>query len=273
MTSQKRKESSLDSPEEADSDGKQDAQWKRKKPLDGWLTSKPVQKTKPEPFGRSSILRDKDSTFLAFASQAESLHDIKKLREYVIEVANDDFAPDEPASHVAHGARFLTLKAGKHGLDQSDFEVRTNSQDDGEERAGATIVNALAHANACDVVVCVSRWFGGTMLGPRRFDDIKQVALEALHDLRDQEALAEAIQTLRAKDNDIWEHLKRLNRLEGKMPPSPPDEDYGKLDLKKARRLDTARTARIANIQSRIMKLEKDDKDDLPDLPISKTAE
>ena len=148
---------------------------KKHKPLDGWLAVGPVKR--PRPFGISSCvtssstglplnpvfrpLQDKDSTFLAYAAQAESAHDIKRVREYVVEQANEDFHPNEPASHVAHGARFLSLKPGRSGLDESHFEVSLNMENDGEDKAGRTIVDALAGANACDVIVCVSRWFGG----------------------------------------------------------------------------------------------------------------
>ena len=109
-------------------------------------------------------MQDKDSTFIAYAALAESVQDIKRTREYVVEQANGEYRPDEPASHVAHGARFLSLIQGKSGLNESHFEVALHLENDGEDRAGRTIVDALAGANACDVVVCVSRWFGGDLL-------------------------------------------------------------------------------------------------------------
>lgn len=56
--------------------------------------------------------------------------------------------------------RILTLKTGRSGLKEEDFEVKTYREDDGENRAGMTIVDTLAHG-AVDVVVVVSRWFGG----------------------------------------------------------------------------------------------------------------
>jgi len=112
--------------------------------------------------------------FIGYAAPAESTQDIKKLREYVIQVANEDFRPDEPPSHVAHGARMLSLKPGKSGLDESHFTVALHSENDGEANAGRTIIETLGEAKACDVVVVVSRWFGGSMLGPRRFADIRE---------------------------------------------------------------------------------------------------
>lgn len=54
MTSQKRKESSPDSPEDADSDSKQDAQCMRKKA---------VKKARLKPLGRAFVFREADLTF------------------------------------------------------------------------------------------------------------------------------------------------------------------------------------------------------------------
>lgn len=107
-------------------------------------------------------LQDKDSTFIGYAALAESKHTVEKVRQYIM-LANDDFRPGEPASHVAHGARLLSLRRGKSGLESGDFEVTLVSENDGEERAGRTITDALASANACDVVIYVSRWFGGKL--------------------------------------------------------------------------------------------------------------
>lgn len=56
--------------------------------------------------------------------------------------------------------RILSLKPGRPGLKEEDFEVKTYREDDGENRAGMTIVDTLSHG-AVDVVVVVSRWFGG----------------------------------------------------------------------------------------------------------------
>lgn len=78
------------------------------KPLDGWLSISLPRK--PHPIGISDPLQDQDSTFLAWAAQAESTQDIQKLRNYVLEVANPDFS-DEPASHTAHGAVSQSIAA------------------------------------------------------------------------------------------------------------------------------------------------------------------
>lgn len=56
----------------------------------------------------------------------------------------------------------LGVKSGRTGMGNLDFEVKTFSENDGEAKAGQTILDTLAKADACDVVVLVARWFGGT---------------------------------------------------------------------------------------------------------------
>ncbi|KAK9893330.1 hypothetical protein P389DRAFT_182104 [Cystobasidium minutum MCA 4210] len=251
----------------ASSEGGNDSKYPRtgSKPLDSWLS---ISLPKPPTiWARSDPLNDEDSTFLAWAAAAESPQDIARLRNYVLEVGNPDFRPDPP-SHTAHGARILSLKPGRSGLKEEDFEVKTFREDDGENRAGMTIVDTLSHG-AVDVVVVVSRWFGGTMLGPRRFNDISKVTLEALYRFRDAEELAKVKASLSSRDGDIATLLTKLNRLEGKLVrgSSPETFDYDGLELGKAKRLLVARDMRVKNLESRIAKLEQQEKEELPDLP------
>lgn len=304
------------------------------KPLDSWLAVGLPKK--PHPLGVSDPLQDQDSTFLAWAAQAESPQDIQKLRNYVLEVANPDFS-DEPASHAAHGAvshlhsatslssdwisaesarevicvrhrtfvltlfsslvhsqRILTLKSGRTGLKDEDFEVKTFREDDGESRAGMTIVDTLAHG-AVDVVVVVSRWFGGahklffarqpsalelsssvaagTMLGPRRFTDISNVALQALYRLRDAEELINLEVTLVSKDTEVHDLLVQVNRAEAKpAPPEPEPAAYDGLDIAKAKRLLVARDLRLKNLKLRLEKLQQQENEELPELPTKESA-
>lgn len=78
------------------------------------------------------------------------------------EVGNAEYGDNAaPASHIMHAARLLTVKTGKTGKYVSDFDVRLHTEDDGESRGGKAVGEALAAADAADVVVAVSRWFGG----------------------------------------------------------------------------------------------------------------
>jgi hypothetical protein len=48
--------------------------------------------------------------------------------------------------------------------------------DDGETAAGARMLHLLQVADCRNVVVVVSRWFGGVLLGPSRFTYINNAA-------------------------------------------------------------------------------------------------
>ncbi|KAI8325862.1 UPF0029-domain-containing protein [Martensiomyces pterosporus] len=57
-----------------------------------------------------------------------------------------------------------------------------DNDDDGETAAGKRLAHLLQLVEAEDVVVVVTRWFGGTHLGPDRFKLINNAARQALED-------------------------------------------------------------------------------------------
>uniref|UniRef100_A0A7S0V3I6 Impact N-terminal domain-containing protein n=1 Tax=Polytomella parva TaxID=51329 RepID=A0A7S0V3I6_9CHLO len=54
--------------------------------------------------------------------------------------------------------------------------------DDGETHAGARLLHLLQVLNVTNVAVVVSRWFGGTLLGPSRFAIINDTARRLLNE-------------------------------------------------------------------------------------------
>jgi putative IMPACT (imprinted ancient) family translation regulator len=52
--------------------------------------------------------------------------------------------------------------------------------DDGETQAGARLKHLLEILELDNVLVVVSRWYGGTLLGADRFKHINQAARDAL---------------------------------------------------------------------------------------------
>lgn len=111
------------------------------------------------------------------------------------------------------------------------------------------------------------------MLGPRRFNDISKVTLEALYRFRDAEELQDLQKTLISKDDEVATLLATLNRLEGKLSTTSPDKpDYEGLDLPKAKRLLVARDMRLKNLNSRIQKIQAEEEEELPDLPTGKAS-
>lgn len=112
------------------------------------------------------------------------------------------------------------------------------------------------------------------MLGPRRFNDISKVTLEALYRFRDAEELSRLKQILNSKDEQIAALLGRLNKLEGKLGLQSPEipEYADTLDLAKAKRLVVARDMRIQTLQARLVKLQEEEDEELPDLSFKSTS-
>ncbi len=71
---------------------------------------------------------------------------------------------------AAPGGHDLRLRRSTHRPPLQDYD------DDGETAAGARMLHLLQVADCRNVVVVVSRWFGGVLLGPSRFTFINNAA-------------------------------------------------------------------------------------------------
>lgn len=60
--------------------------------------------------------------------------------------------------------------------------IRQDCDDDGENAAGGRLLHLLELLDVKNVVVVVSRWYGGIQLGPKRFKIINNVARRALEE-------------------------------------------------------------------------------------------
>lgn len=58
--------------------------------------------------------------------------------------------------------------------------VEQGCHDGGESGAGQRLLTLLERSNICNVLVVVTRWYGGTSLGSFRFRHISTVAVESL---------------------------------------------------------------------------------------------
>ncbi|KAI9255510.1 ribosomal protein S5 domain 2-type protein [Sporodiniella umbellata] len=64
----------------------------------------------------------------------------------------------------------------------TDGAVLQDNDDDGETAAGGRLLHLMQILQVENVVVVVSRWFGGIHLGPDRFKDINNIARTALEE-------------------------------------------------------------------------------------------
>lgn len=121
--------------------------------LDTYLVgSRPV----PQPIAISREIRDRGSLFIATLYRATSPEEAKSRVNHLKHVVH----ASKPASHEIAAWRCMVPKAGKTGLEgPDDFHLVTGSQDDGENWAGAKVLNTMQAQSTIDAVVIVSRWW------------------------------------------------------------------------------------------------------------------
>lgn len=210
-------------------------------------------KAQPEPVATSQEIRDRSSTFVANIFKCTSEEEARSCIRHLRRVTHGA----KPASHEISAWRCMVLKNEHSGLmGPDDFEVRSGSEDDGEKWAGGKVLKAMVSLAVIDAVVVVSRWYGGTMLGPVRFAHIETCALEVCQAFKQQEELNECISTLSSLDITLAQLRAELDSLS-------PDADASKAkapvypiwtvsDLAKAKRLVKARENAIKSVTTLI---------------------
>ncbi|KAL0082970.1 ribosomal protein S5 domain 2-type protein [Phycomyces blakesleeanus] len=125
-----------------------------------WLSSQndiPIYSTK-EP------LVDRKSVFVAHVAQVQNVDQVRVVRARLLE--------NKKIAKATHNIMAYRIISGNQILERGD--------DDGETAAGGRLLHLLQMANVENVMVIVSRWFGGTQLGADRFRDINKCAQVAL---------------------------------------------------------------------------------------------
>ena len=120
----------------------------------------------------SPPLTEKKSVFLARACRVISVADAQASISHLL-------ATDKRAARASHNISAwriheVSTTAGTSGATYQDFD------DDGETAAGGRLLHLLQIMGAWQVVVVVTRHYGGVHLGPDRFRCISAVAREAI---------------------------------------------------------------------------------------------
>ncbi|KAL9138203.1 MAG: hypothetical protein Q9175_000579 [Cornicularia normoerica] len=120
----------------------------------------------------SSAVTEKKSTFVARACSVTSPAQAKAC---VAHLLDSDKRAAKASHHItAYRIRALSTAESMSEVTYQDYD------DDGENAAGARVLHLLQVMNVWDVLVVVSRWYGGVKLGPDRFSIINNVAREAV---------------------------------------------------------------------------------------------
>ncbi|KAJ7209730.1 ribosomal protein S5 domain 2-type protein [Mycena pura] len=223
--------------------------------LDSFIVS---TRPAPQPLASSQEIRDRGSLFVATIYGAPTPAQAAACIAHLKHVAH----AEKPASHEMNAWRCMVLKDGCSGLGgPDDFEVREGSADDGERWGGEKILAAMRKQGVMDAVVIVSRWYGGTLLGPARFSHIETCALEVCREFKRQEDVKEALATLRTLDDVLAQLRSELAAVMQTPPTAAKTADYAgwiDSDLPKAHRLIRAREGAINSVKALIAKHQKE---------------
>ncbi|CAG8544480.1 2445_t:CDS:2 [Acaulospora morrowiae] len=117
------------------------------------------------PITSGEPLEHKKSVFVAHLAPVHNAQEVKMVRETLM--LNKKIAK---ATHNIMAYRII----------QDNGVILQDNDDDGETAAGGRLLHLLQILDAKNVLVVVSRWFGGILLGPDRFKDINNVARDLL---------------------------------------------------------------------------------------------
>ena len=115
----------------------------------------------------SAPLTERKSTFQAHLAEVHSVEEIEKVMSELLSI--------KKVAASTHNMMAYRIQLENGGVLQ-DYD------DDGEAAAGSRMLHMLQAVNALNVLVVVSRWYGGVQLGPSRFAIINNVARRHLQD-------------------------------------------------------------------------------------------
>ncbi|CAI5755657.1 unnamed protein product [Candida verbasci] len=120
-------------------------------PTIGWLQSDPII--------------DRNSTFIAYARRVNNLQDAQDLLINLV--------TDKKISKATHNISSWRIKMD-NGVSYQDWD------DDGETAAGSRLLHLLQMMDVWNILIVVSRWYGGIHLGPDRFKHINSAARDVI---------------------------------------------------------------------------------------------
>ncbi|KAJ5609377.1 hypothetical protein N7528_009944 [Penicillium herquei] len=124
----------------------------------------------------SDIVTEKKSVFLARAVQVSTLAEAQAYLDYLT-------ATDKKVAVATHNISAWRIKQKREGASVGSDAAETQIQDyddDGETAAGGRLLHVMQLMDVWNVLVVVSRWYGGIHLGPARFRFINDVGRDAL---------------------------------------------------------------------------------------------
>ena len=119
----------------------------------------------PEIISGETIV-DRKSIFQGHVAYVETEEEVRKVLQRLKE--------NRKIARASHNIMAYRLAGSRKDTFLQDYD------DDGENEAGGRLMHLLQILNAKNIVVIVSRWYGGILLGPDRFKHINNCAREII---------------------------------------------------------------------------------------------
>ncbi|GIC90080.1 IMPACT family protein [Aspergillus udagawae] len=123
----------------------------------------------------SDVVTEKKSVFLGRAAHVTSLEQAQQYLDHLLVTEKKVAA----ATHNISAWRIRQQRPA-NGKGESAEMIVQDCDDDGETAAGGRLLHLMQLMDVWDVIVVVSRWYGGILLGPDRFRIINAVGRDAL---------------------------------------------------------------------------------------------
>lgn len=118
----------------------------------------------------SDVVTEKKSVFVGRAVHATSRAQAQAYLDHLV-------ATDKKVAAATHNISAWRIREKKD--DNSETTVQ-DCDDDGETAAGGRLLHMMQLMDVWDVLVVVTRWYGGVLLGPDRFRFINNAGKDAL---------------------------------------------------------------------------------------------
>jgi hypothetical protein len=119
----------------------------------------------PPPWVISDVVVELKSVFVARSAPVSSPNQAKQYLQHLLD-------SDKKVRSATHNITAWRIK-GDNGVTFQDCD------DDGETAAGGRVLHLMQLMDLWNVMVVVTRWYGGHQLGPKRFSIINTVARDA----------------------------------------------------------------------------------------------
>lgn len=124
----------------------------------------------------SDVVNEKKSIFVGRAAAVTSLDQAQAFLDHLLATEKKVAA----ATHNISAWRIREKRTTNTNNDSDDTMIVQDFDDDGETAAGGRLLHLMQLMDVWDVVVVVTRWYGGVQLGPDRFRIINAVGRDAL---------------------------------------------------------------------------------------------